>query len=82
RKALFIGLHTERFATMTTAESKPLLDYLVDHATKPEFTCRFRWREGSVAFWDNRCVLHNAIDDYRGKRRRMHRITLKGDRPV
>ena len=82
RKALFIGLHTERFANMTAAESKPLLDYLIDHATKPEFTCRFRWREGSVAFWDNRCVLHNAIDDYRGKRRRMHRITLKGDRPV
>jgi taurine dioxygenase len=82
RKALFLGLHTERFANMTTAESQPLLDFLIAHATRPEFTCRFRWREGSVAFWDNRCVLHNAIDDYRGKRRRMHRITLKGDAPV
>ena len=81
RKALYIGLHTERFANMTWEESQGLLNYLIDHATRPEFTCRFRWREGSLALWDNRAVLHNAINDYPGKRRRMHRVTVKGDAP-
>ncbi len=81
RKALYIGLHTERFANMTWAESQGLLNFLIDHATRPEFTCRFRWREGSLALWDNRAVLHNAINDYPGKRRRMHRVTVKGDAP-
>ncbi|MGY8991924.1 MAG: TauD/TfdA dioxygenase family protein [Rhodospirillales bacterium] len=49
---------------------------------KPEFQCRFRWAPGSIAFWDNRCTQHLAINDYNGLRRRMHRITLEGDRPV
>jgi len=48
---------------------------------KPEFTCRFQWRDGSLAFWDNRCVQHNPVNDYHGYRRVMHRITLAGDRP-
>jgi taurine dioxygenase len=48
---------------------------------KPEFTCRFQWRVGSLAFWDNRCTQHNPINDYHGYRRVMHRITLAGDRP-
>lgn len=81
RKALYIGLHTEQFAGMTWEESQGLLNYLIDHATRPEFTCRFRWQSGSLALWDNRCVLHNAINDYPGKRRRMHRVTIKGDAP-
>lgn len=46
-----------------------------------EFTCRFAWRPGSMALWDNRCVQHNPINDYHGFRRVMHRITLTGDRP-
>ena len=80
RKALYVGLHTERFADMTVAESAPLLDFLVAHATRPEFTCRLHWRKGTMAIWDNRRVLHNAINDYPGQRRRMHRITIAGDR--
>jgi len=80
RKALYVRLHTERFAYMTVAESAPLLDFLVAHATRPEFTCRLHWRKGTMAIWDNRRVLHNAINDYPGQRRRMHRITIAGDR--
>ena len=61
RKALYVNrTFTLRFKDMTEAESTPLLNYLYDHAVRPEFTCRFRWQPGSLAFWDNRAVQHNA----------------------
>jgi taurine dioxygenase len=82
RKALYLNVgHTLRFRDMTVAESQPILDFLFQHQIKPEFTCRFAWRPGSIAFWDNRCALHFPVNDYHGYRRAMHRITLKGDRP-
>jgi hypothetical protein len=82
RKALYINIgHTVRFKDMTEAESTPLLNFLFEHQTKPEFTCRFNWRVGSLAFWDNRCTIHNPVNDYHGFRRVMHRLTLAGDRP-
>jgi taurine dioxygenase len=82
RKALYVNVaHTARFADMTEAESRPLLRYLFEHAIRPEFTCRFRWQVGSLALWDNRCTLHNPINDYHGYTRAMHRITLAGDEP-
>jgi len=82
RKALYInGGHTVRFKDMTEQESAPLLQFLFQHATRPEFTCRFRWDVGSIALWDNRCTQHNPINDYHGFRRVMHRVTLAGDRP-
>jgi taurine dioxygenase len=82
RKSLYVNIaHTLRFKDMTEDESAPLLAYLHRHQIRPELTCRFRWQAGSIAFWDNRCVLHNPINDYHGYRRVMHRITLAGDRP-
>lgn len=82
RKALFVNLaHTARFEGWTEEESAPLLHYLYQHQVKPEFTCRFQWRPGSIAFWDNRCTQHYPINDYHGHKRRMHRITLAGDVP-
>ena len=82
RKSLYVNFgHTARFAGMTEDESKPLLDFLFAHQCRPEFTCRFTWRVGSIAFWDNRCVLHNPINDYHGYKRLLHRVTLKGDKP-
>jgi taurine dioxygenase len=82
RKALYVNTaHTVRFAGMTEAESAPLLEYLFEHQVKPEFTCRFGWTVGALAFWDNRCVQHNPVNDYHGYRRVMHRITLAGDAP-
>ena len=82
RKALYVnGGHTVRFKDMTEDESAPLLQFLFAHLQRSEFTCRFRWREGSLALWDNRCAQHNPINDYHGFRRVMHRVTLKGDRP-
>lgn len=82
RKALFINpVYTQRFADMTPAESKPLLDYLHQHCTRPEFQCRLRWRDGMLAMWDNRATLHLAINDYDGSRRLLYRTTLAGARP-
>jgi taurine dioxygenase len=82
RKALYVnGGHTLRFVGMTEAESAPFLEFLFAHQVRPEFTCRFHWEPGSTAFWDNRCALHNPINDYHGFRRIMHRVTLAGDRP-
>lgn len=81
RRALFIGGHVFRFEDMTEQESRPLIDFLMQHSTRPEFTCRFRWRTGSLAFWDNRCTQHFAINDYPAETRIMHRITLCGDTP-
>jgi len=82
KKALYVnGGHTLRFRGMTEAESEPLLRFLFAHQARPEFTCRFRWEPGSIAFWDNRCAQHNPINDYHGFRRVMHRITLAGDKP-
>jgi taurine dioxygenase len=82
RKALYVNVaHTARFAGMTEEESAPLLNYLFQHQVKPEFTCRFAWRVGSIALWDNRCAQHNPVNDYHGYRRLMHRITLAGEKP-
>lgn len=83
RKALFVNVaHTVRFVGWTEDESRPLLEFLYAHLTRPEFTCRFAWRTGSLALWDNRCTQHNPVNDYHGFRRVMHRITLEGDRPA
>lgn len=82
RKALYIGGHSHYFQGMTADESAPLITFLKAHSVRPEFTCRFRWRPGSMAIWDNRCAQHNALNDYQGKRRVMHRITIEGERPV
>jgi taurine dioxygenase len=69
---------TLRFDGWTAEESRPLLRYLYQHAARPEFTCRLRWRNGSLAFWDNRSTWHYALNDYQGQRRLMHRITIEG----
>jgi taurine dioxygenase len=82
RRALYVNVaHTVRFEGMTVEESTPILEYLFRHLVRPELTCRLRWQPGSIAFWDNRCTQHNAINDYAGHRRSMHRITLAGDKP-
>ncbi|HKI96986.1 MAG TPA: TauD/TfdA family dioxygenase [bacterium] len=82
RKALYVNVaHTVRFKDMTEAESEPILRFLFQHQVRPELTCRFSWRPGSLAFWDNRAVQHNAVNDYAGFRRIMNRITLAGDTP-
>ncbi|MSP90061.1 MAG: TauD/TfdA family dioxygenase [Alphaproteobacteria bacterium] len=79
RKVLYVNPDfTTHFEGWTKEESKPLLDTLFRHAARPDFQTRFSWREGSIAFWDNRATWHYAVNDYHGERRLMHRITLEG----
>lgn len=82
RKALFVSDgFTTRINELSEAESEALLKFLFAHATRPEFTIRWRWQENDVAFWDNRVTQHYAVDDYRPARRVMHRATILGDVP-
>jgi taurine dioxygenase len=82
RKALYVSRsHTVRFKDMTEEESRPLIDWLQAHQTRPEFTCRVRWAPGTLTVWDNRCTLHNAVNDYHGQRRRMRRLTVGAQVP-
>jgi taurine dioxygenase len=82
RKALYLSTtHFSRIEGMSKAESQPLLDQLAKHAVRPDFTCRFKWRPGSIAMWDNRCTMHYAVNDFPEARRIMQRVTLQGDRP-
>jgi len=82
RDALYVNRSfTKNFAGMTREESAPILGFLFDHLKRPEFTCRLRWRAGTLAFWDNRCAQHFAINDYHGHRRLMNRVTVLGDEP-
>ena len=89
RTSLFISPdYCEQIEGMTVAESATLLDYLERHASRHEFICRFRWAPRSVALWDNRCVMHNALRDdldarlgRRGFKRVMRRSTIKSPPP-
>jgi taurine dioxygenase len=82
RRALFLNpIYTTRFDGMEEQESRPLLDALYAEATRPEYSCRFQWSNGSVAVCDNRCTMHLAVNDYDGYRRLLYRTTVGGERP-
>ena len=79
RKALYIGEKVKRFDGMTDEESRPLIDYLVRHATKPEFVYRHMWRKNDIVVWDNRCTMHQALGDFdETQLRHMERTTVLG----
>jgi alpha-ketoglutarate-dependent taurine dioxygenase len=81
RNGLFVnGQFTQTLIGLSKNESSAILEMLYRHCSQPEFTCRFRWRPGSVAFWDNRATLHYALDDYGQAMRFAHRVTLRGEK--
>jgi len=83
RPALYVNPQfTLRFHGWTEAESASLLRHLAEVATRPEQVLRLAWREGTLALWDNRCIWHQAVNDYHGTRRLMHRVTIEGGQLV
>lgn len=82
RPLLYINkAHTTRFAGMTERESAPILAFLFERIMQPEFSTRFNWQPGSLAFWDNRACQHYPLNDYQGEFRKMLRVSLAGDKP-
>jgi taurine dioxygenase len=82
RKCLFVNpLFTSHIVGLRPAENTLLLNYLYSHIERPEFVCRRHWSKGDVAFWDNRCTVHRAVDDYGKGSRLVHRVSIKGDAP-
>ena len=82
RNALYVnGIHTLGFEGLTRAESLPMLEYLYQRVTRPEYSFRLRWQADTLALWDNRCTQHYALNDYHGYRRVMHRIIVEGPIP-
>jgi taurine dioxygenase len=75
-------VHTHRIEGWTREESTPLIEFLMTHATAERYVVRFSWRPGTVALWDNRCLFHNALNDYAGERRCMHRVIVRGEEPA
>jgi taurine dioxygenase len=82
KPALYVNsVYTTRFDGWNPLESRPLLDYLFRHSVNENFTCRLQWQAGTLAIWDNRCTVHNALNDYSGVRREMFRTSVKGSVP-
>jgi taurine dioxygenase len=83
RKAIFVNsMFTTRIVGLPKAESDAILRFLFEHVQQPVFQCRFTWRKNSIAFWDNRCVQHQAVWDYWPETRSGYRVTIRGDKPV
>ncbi len=82
RAALYVNpVYTTRFEGWNPVESQELLGHIYRHATSENFTCRLRWARHTLAIWDNRCTMHNALNDYAGERREMFRTSVKGSGP-
>ncbi|MEM7216009.1 MAG: TauD/TfdA family dioxygenase [Pseudomonadota bacterium] len=83
RQALFLNpIYTTRFEDMSEEESRPILDAIYKHCTRPDFSCRLKWQAGDVAIWDNRMSLHYATNDYDGVRRLLYRTTFSAAPPA
>ncbi|WP_326844442.1 TauD/TfdA family dioxygenase (plasmid) [Streptomyces sp. NBC_01558] len=83
-RVLFVnGYYVEQILDVSRPESRAILDMLLEQAVRPEYTVRFRWEPGSVAFWDNRATIHLAPSDtaHVDHPRVMHRVMLAGDVP-
>ena len=81
RRSLYVNrMFTTRIPQLRKDESDALLALLFEISERPQHTCRFRWREGAIAMWDNRATQHHAINDYTD-RRIGQRVTVLGDQP-
>ena len=83
RRAIFVNaLFTTRVEELTPRESASLLDFLYRHVVTEEFTVRLGWEADTIAIWDNRATQHKPVNDFFPMHRKMHRVTIAGDRPA
>lgn len=83
RRALYVNsLFTTHIVGLSADESRGILEFLYQHTVTDEFTVRLRWQEGTIAIWDNRLTQHKPINDFFPQHRKMHRVTIAGDRPA
>jgi len=81
--ALYVNpVYTTAFRGWTEADSAPLLNYLFRHSVNENLTCRLRWAVGTLAIWDNRCAVHNGLNDFSGMRRVLYRTSVRGSTPT
>ncbi|MEO6186653.1 MAG: TauD/TfdA family dioxygenase, partial [Steroidobacteraceae bacterium] len=81
-KSLYVdGSYAVGIEGLTDEEARPILDYLVNFIVQHAFTCRLRWEVGTLAMWDNRLCVHQAFNDYQGRRRELYRTTVAGEKP-
>ncbi|MGW6643704.1 TauD/TfdA dioxygenase family protein [Streptomyces iakyrus] len=81
-RGLFIGGFAQRIVGLSTGESRKILDLLQAYVTRPENILRHRWSPNQLVLFDNRITQHYAVDNYDGRPRRLHRVTVAGDVPV
>ena len=83
KKGIFINAsYVTKIIGLPKAESDAILHFLYRHLMNPNFQCRFRWEQHSVAFWDNRCTQHLAVWDYFPETRSGFRVTVAGEKPM
>jgi taurine dioxygenase len=83
RRVIYVNaLFTTRIVGLSRAESRMLLEFLYRHVVTEEYTVRLSWKPNTVAIWDNRATQHKPINDFFPQHRKMHRVTIAGDRPV
>jgi taurine dioxygenase len=82
KKVIFVNpLFTTHIVGLPAAESRAILEFLYQHNTTPEFTCRFAWEANCIAIWDNRSTQHKPVNDYFPAYRCLERIVIDGDKP-
>jgi taurine dioxygenase len=82
RKVIFVNsLFTTQIVGIPKAESAAILEFLYQHVTTIEYTCRFNWQPNCLAIWDNRSTQHKPVNDYFPAHRQLERITIDGDKP-
>ena len=83
KKSIYVNVaFTTHIEGFSDEDSRLMLNFLYNQATIPEYQCRFKWEENSIAFWDNRACQHYATGDYWPAVRRVERVTVIGDKPV
>jgi taurine dioxygenase len=83
KKSIYVNVaFTTHIEGFSDEDSRLMLNFLYNQATIPEYQCRFKWEENSIAFWDNRACQHYATGDYWPAVRRVERVTVIGNKPV